>query len=88
MYATTQLRQRRRPALKNFKEGSVPTWPTDRTLLLQWHRCSEARDLQWIKNGCCFKAFHRLLLRTHRRFCLLYSSTQLDQDGLMSQLRR
>ena len=46
-----QLRQRRRPALKN--EGSVPTRLADDTLLLQGRRYPEARDLRWTKYGCC-----------------------------------
>ena len=35
------------------KEGSLPARLTGQTPLLEWHRCSEARDLRLIKYGCC-----------------------------------
>ena len=35
------------------KAGSLPTRLADHTLLLRWHRYSEARDLRWIKYDCC-----------------------------------
>ena len=34
-------------------EGSVPTRLSDHALLLQGRRHPEARDLRWIKYGCC-----------------------------------
>ena len=47
----TRQRSRRRPGLK--KEGIVPAWLADHTLLLQASRYPEARDLHRTKYGCC-----------------------------------
>ena len=49
-------------------------------LLLQWCRCSEARDLRWIE---CAGAFKKASSFATTRVSLLHCSTQFEFDGHM-----